>query len=262
MSLGAEIREHAVSPGAITIWWLGQEGFIFKSPAGKIVAVDPYLTNSCKNGAAQLGINADRLFPPPILPPELDVDVIAFTHSHQDHCDPETILSFRAAGKRAEYVAPGETLEKLMGLGILRDEILLVWPNKEHRFGDIRMRATFAIPYWGDDITHIGYLIFVDGGPTVYLTGDTDYHEVLGYIGGFKPDVMITVINGAFRNLGPNEATQLTAKIDPKVVIPCHYDLFPDNSLNPRLFRTCLAAAGMADKYVELQHGKPRSFGR
>jgi L-ascorbate 6-phosphate lactonase len=191
---------------------------------------------------------------------ELDVDVFAFTHSHQDHCDPETVLFFRASGRKATFVAPGETMEKLESLGIPRDEILLIWPNKEHCFGDIRLKATFAIPYSGDDLTHIGYLISIDNGPTVYMTGDTDYHDLLGCVAESKPDIMITVINGAFRNLGPNEATKLTAKIDPKIVIPCHYDLFPDNSLDPRLFRTCLVAAGIGDKYKELQHGEPYIF--
>ena len=98
--------------------------------------------------------------------------------------------------------------------------------------------------------------MFVDNGPTVYITGDTDYHDVLGYIADYRPDVMITVINGAFRNLGPNEAVKLTAKINPKVVIPCHWDLFPDNSVDPRIFRANLQGAGMVDKFLLLEHGK------
>ena len=71
---------------------------------------------------------------------------------------------------------------------------------------------------------------------------------------------MITVINGAFRNLGPNEAVKLTAKINPKVVIRCHWDLFPDNSLDPRIFRASLHAAGISDKFLLLEHGKAFSF--
>jgi L-ascorbate 6-phosphate lactonase len=209
-----------------------------------------------------MGVNSDRLFPPPILPSDLDVDVIALTHSHQDHYDPETITAFRASGRRATYVAPGETMEKLLGLGIPQDEILLTWPNKEHRLGDVRLKATFAIPYWGDDMTHVGYLIYMDAGPTIYITGDTDYHDVLGYVADFKPDIMITVINGAFRNLGPNEAAKLTAKIAPKIVIPCHYDLMPDNSVNPRLFRTCLVSLGIGEKFRELPRGKACTFDR
>lgn len=260
MSLGTDIRGYNVPVGAVGIWWLGQEGFVFKSPGGTVVVVDPYLSNSCKPRAEQAGINADRLYPPPILPEDMDVDVYAMTHSHQDHCDSETVLAFRSSGRKAIFVAPGETMEKLEGLGISRDEIRLIWPNKEYQFNDVRLKATFAIPYSGDDLTHIGYLIFISGSPVVYLTGDTDYNDLLGYVAASKPEIMITVINGAYRNLGPNEAAKLTQKLDPKVVIPCHYDLFPDNSINPRVFRTCLVAAGIGAKYKELEHGMPYIF--
>jgi L-ascorbate 6-phosphate lactonase len=225
-----------------------------------VVAVDPYLTNSCKDGAAALGLDVDRLFPPPIQPEDLDVDVIAFTHTHQDHCDQATITAYRKAGRGGPYVAPGETMEKLLSLGITPDEILLIWPNKEYRFGDVRLKATYAVPYWADDLTHVGYLVLIDNGPTIYLTGDTDYHDLLGYIADHKPDIMVAVINGAFRNLGPNEVTKLAARINPKVVIPCHYDLFRDNSLNPRLLRTCLVGAGMKDKYTQLERGQAFTF--
>jgi L-ascorbate 6-phosphate lactonase len=260
MSSLKAIREHEVPPGHVALWWLGQLGYILKSPGGQVVAIDPYLTNSCAEGARRAGLNVDRLVPPPIQPGEMDVDVIAFTHSHGDHCDAETILEHRRAGRTARYLAPGETMEKLVGLGIAQDDITLTWPNREHRFGDMRLKSTFAIPFWGDDLTHSGYLVFIDNGPTVYITGDTDYHDVLGYIADYKPDVMITVINGTFRNLGPNEAVKLTMKINPKIVIPCHYDLFPDNSLDPRIFRAFLHAAGLSDKYVLLEHGKPFTY--
>jgi L-ascorbate 6-phosphate lactonase len=44
------------------------------------------------------------------------------------------------------------------------------------------------------------------------------------------------------------------------VAIPCHYDLFPDNSLPPQLFRTCLQLEGIGDRYRELEHGVPFTF--
>jgi L-ascorbate 6-phosphate lactonase len=260
VSLNEQIRQYDISSGHVGLWWLGQASFVIKSPGGKVIAIDPYLTNSCSETAGESGLNVDRLFPPMISPAQLDVDAIAFTHSHQDHCDPKTIEVYRAAGGRGPFVAPGETMEKLVAMGIPCEDILLTWPNKEHRIGDVRLKATFAIPFWGDDLTHVGYLALVADGPSIYFTGDTDYHDLLGYVGDYKPDVMVTVINGAFRNLGPNEAAKLTARVNPKVVIPCHYDLFPDNSLDPRLFRSCLYVAGLADRYRRLDHGEAFVF--
>jgi L-ascorbate metabolism protein UlaG (beta-lactamase superfamily) len=256
MTLMAEIEKQTVPAGSVGLWWLGQAGFMIKTAGGTTIAIDPYLTDSCKEGAAKVGFDCGRKFPPPIQPEELAVNIMALTHSHQDHCDPETITRHRSSGFRGPYVAPGETMDKLVTLGISTTEIALSWPNKEHRFGDVRLKSTFAISPAGDDVTHTGYLLFIDAGPTLYFTGDTDYHDVLEYIAGYKPEIMVTVINGAFRNLGPNEATKLTQKINPKVVIPCHYDMFADNCMDPRLFRSCLHGAGISDKYVALDHGK------
>ncbi|MCR4414168.1 MAG: hypothetical protein NUV77_17260, partial [Thermoguttaceae bacterium] len=171
------------------------------------------------------------------------------------------VAGYRQAGGRGPFLAPAEAAEKLRSLGILPDEIILTWPNKTHAFGDLRIRATIAIPFAEDDLTHVGYLVSVDGGPTVYLTGDTDYHEILALAAApHHPDVLACVINGAFRNLSPAQAARLARQLDVKVAIPCHFDLFPDNSLPPQLFRTNLKIEGIGDRYRELRHGVAFTF--
>ena len=60
----------------------------------------------------------------------------------------------------------------------------MMWPNKVVEIGDFTVRGTFAIPFGADDLTHMGYLIIVKNGPTVYFTGDTRYHENLADYGG------------------------------------------------------------------------------
>src|ERR1700723_3892175 len=124
MPLMVKIQQHALPPGSVGLWWLGQAGFIAKSPRGTTVAIDPYLTDSCKAGAARAGFDCGRRFPPPLEPEELNVNVIALTHSHQDHCDPETIARHRATGFRGPYVDPGETMENLLTFGVPADEIV------------------------------------------------------------------------------------------------------------------------------------------
>ena len=54
--------------GSLTLWWLGQAGFVIKSPGGKLVVIDPYLSNSAKAIGEQHGLNLDRLVPPPCAP--------------------------------------------------------------------------------------------------------------------------------------------------------------------------------------------------
>ncbi len=96
MLTGKILREFAVPAGSLAVWWLGQAGFIFKSPAGRVIAVDPYLSNSCEAPARAIGVDHSRLSPPCIAAAELaGIDRYVLTHSHQDHLDPETLRSYR-----------------------------------------------------------------------------------------------------------------------------------------------------------------------
>lgn len=261
LTLG-QIRAHETPAGSVTLWWLGQAGFILKSPGGKIVALDPYLSNSCQALGASIGFDMNRQVPPPLAARELvGIDLYVLTHSHQDHLDPETLQVYRAQGGHGPYLAPAETIEKLHSLGVPLEETHLVWPNKTFALGDLVLRATFAIPFAGDDLTHVGYLVFVRDGPTIYFTGDTAYHNLLAVaVGPHKPDLLVTVINGAFRNLGPAEAAHLARQLDVKAVIPCHHDLFPDNCQPPRMLRTNLTIEGIGERYQPLEHGVAFTF--
>jgi L-ascorbate 6-phosphate lactonase len=262
-TLSAEkLQGFRVPKGSLTLWWLGQGGFVIKSPTGKIVVIDPYLSNSAKAIGEQNGLNLDRLVPPPLSPEEMVVvDLYAMTHSHGDHLDPETLAGYRAAGGTGPYLAPAETAEKLEELGVRADQITMTWPNKTHDVGDLQIRSTFAIPNGGDDLTHVGYFVRVDGGPSVYFTGDTAYHELLANaVGPHKPNILVSVINPGFRNMGPVQAARLARELDVELAIPCHYDMFPDNSLPPRLLRTNLIVEGIGERYRELEHGVPFTY--
>ena len=61
-----QVRSHPTRPGSLTLWWLGQAGFLIKSPAGQVAALDPYLSNSCKAIGDENGLDFDRQYPPPL----------------------------------------------------------------------------------------------------------------------------------------------------------------------------------------------------
>ncbi len=254
-----QVRAHATAPRHLTLWWLGQAGFLIKTPGGQVVALDPYLTNSCQAIGVQNGLNFERQLPPPLPPEELaHVDAWLFTHSHQDHCDPETLAAARRAGARGPYVAPPETIDKLATLGVPANQTLMIWPNKTHTLGDLTVRASLAIPFAGDDLTHVGYLLGLTGGPSVYFTGDTGWHELLAEaMAPHKPDVLVTVINPAFHNLSPAEAAHLARRLEVKAVVPCHYELFADNCQPPQMLHTNLKVEGIGDRYRLLRYGQP-----
>ena len=253
-----------VPRGAIAISWLGQAGFVLKSPQGCRIALDPYLSNSCSKIGREAGLNMQRQAPAPLAPEELvGFDAVVLTHSHQDHLDPESLRPWLRAEGQTTLIAPHEAADRARSLGLAEENLQVTWPNHVIQVADFTIRATFAIPLAGDDLTHVGYIISVRGGPKIYFTGDTDYNEILGAsVSPYKPDIMVTVINSAFRNLSPREAAQLARTIKPRWVIPCHHDMFADNCLPDRLLRTNLLIQGMVETFCPLQHGVVRIFGR
>src|SRR5262249_33338724 len=88
----AAIRQHRVERRSAALWWLGQNGFLVKSPRGVLFSIDAYLTNYVqKVHGVRDGLDLERRVPVYIEPEELDVDYFLCTHSHDDHADPETI---------------------------------------------------------------------------------------------------------------------------------------------------------------------------
>ncbi len=107
---------------------------------------------------------------------------------------------------------------------------------------------------------HIGFVLQFGNGRTIYITGDTDHHELLYSVTKHQPDIVITCINGGFNNLSAWEAAQLVSVVKPKVAIPCHYDMFPDNCSSPSQFRGALNVQAPSATYHELEHGSPFVF--
>src|SRR5712692_1782334 len=115
MSLMQAIRAYPVPPKSVGIWWLGQSGYIFKTPEGTLLSVDMYLTNSC--AAIRHDVDLSRRVPVLIPPEDLDVDIYACTHNHQDHTDPETIRGLRSKDT-TQFIGPHPSCEVYRNEGI------------------------------------------------------------------------------------------------------------------------------------------------
>jgi L-ascorbate 6-phosphate lactonase len=257
MSLMRAIREYPVPRDSVALWWFGQTGYIFKSAEGTLVSTDLYLTHSCEGLHNELDLR--RRVPVLIEPEELDVDIFTCTHNHQDHTDPETIRRVRNKDTIA-FVGPHPSSEVFRREGVEESRVRVAWPSCHIEFKDIGIHGTFALPTDDTDLNHMGYVLQFGNGPRVYVTGDTDYTELLVSAAKQRPDLMITCINGGFNNLSHWEAADIAGKIKPKMAIPCHYDMFADNMVDPKQFRAslCLRAQGVA--YHEMGYGEPFLF--
>jgi L-ascorbate 6-phosphate lactonase len=255
--LKRQINEYKVPKNSVGIWWFGQNGFIFKSPEGTLFSVDLYLTNSCVS--LPFDIDLSRKVPILLDPSEVEVDVFACTHNHQDHTDPATIRNLRNKDTMM-FAGPHPSCSVFRQEGVESGRIWPTWPDCVIEHKDIQITGTFALPTDSSDLNHMGFLVKFGNGPKVYITGDTDHHELLYSVTKHNPDLVITCINGGFNNLSAWEAAQLVSVVKPKVAIPCHYDMFPDNSVNPSQFRAALRVQSPDTGYQELTHGVPFVF--
>ena len=248
MTLMQQIRATPVPRGGIRLWWLGQNGFIFKSPEGTVVSTDLYLTDSCAALGESIGVDLARAVP-----------VFTCTHNHQDHTDPETIRGLRNKDA-ALFLGPHPSCAVFAAEGVESGRIQPAWPQGVFEFRDLRLRGTFALPTDTSDLNHMGFLLQFGNGPKVYITGDTDYTELLEEAAVHNPDLVITVINGGFNNLSHWEAARLVKTIRPKAAIPCHYDMFWTNGVDPKMFEASLRIQGAEARYWELRHGEGNVF--
>ena len=259
MSLMQEIKAFRVEKGTVALWWLGQNGYIFKTPEGTLASVDLYLTDSCaKLPDAEL-LDLKRRVPVLIEPEDVQVDLFTCTHNHMDHTDPETIGRLRNKDT-AVFLGPNPSCATFRKEGVEADRIEAAWPKFETEFRDIQIRGTFALPTDSSDLCHMGFVFQFGSGPKIYVTGDTDYTELLHEAGSHSPDLMITCINGGFNNLSHWEAALLAKHVKPRVAMPCHYDMFGDNSVDPKQFAAALRLQAPDVRYAEIKHGAPFVF--
>jgi L-ascorbate 6-phosphate lactonase len=255
MGLMEEIRRTAVDKGTLALWFLGQNGWMVKSPGGAVLAVDPYLTDGCN--PSRRGLDLARRVPVPIDPGELEADLLACTHSHRDHADPDTLAACRLSGRVKGFLGPGDTQGVFAAAGVAEAERRLAWPNQVTAIGDLSLTGTFALPTDAGDLTHMGFMVAADGGPRLWITGDTAWCDLLAEAGlKHRPDAVCLPINGGYANLSHWEAAELVRRVAPRQAIPCHWDMFADNSCPPHMFKASLTVKGVGDAYRLPEHGR------
>lgn len=132
MSLAQTINTAQVPEGQVMAWWLGGTGFVFKTPAGTQVYIDPYFSN-CVAGI----FGVERAFPPPVAADESRPDLLIATHWHEDHLDPEG-LPIVARHSQARFLGPPSCVSRLLGWGVPRERVSGLRLGERHSFRDVR----------------------------------------------------------------------------------------------------------------------------
>lgn len=255
------IHAFPVPTGSVAFWFLGQNCFIIKPSSGPLCIIDPYLTDSIAERHPELPFRANRQLPIFIKPEDLEVDVVLCTHSHGDHTDTETIR--RIPKTRTRFVGPYQSCVKFRECDVPEDRISLVHPKEQLDLGGgVRLHGVFAMPTDDTDLNHMGFVFDLPGNVRYYNSGDTAYADLLGHVKGFEVDVCTICINGGFLNLSHFDAARIVKMIEPRVVIPCHYDLMVNNVGSPDMFRASLDIVGARARFVMLDYYEPWVYGQ
>jgi L-ascorbate metabolism protein UlaG (beta-lactamase superfamily) len=231
--------------GKVEVHWLGQAAFKITTPTGKVIVLDPFLTQNPKTPAdykdlAKLG----------------NVDLILITHGHGDHVGDVKDLAARNAG--AKVYGPAGLIATLTDLGWIKPEqgvrfgkggkvqplgpqITITQVRAEHS-----SEVTVTDPETKKSTTYpggepAGFIIEMENGFKIYHMGDTGLFSDMKLIADYyKPDLILMPIGGHFV-MDPQDAAYATKEwLKPKFVIPMHYGTFPVLKGTPQEYMAAL----------------------
>lgn len=224
-----KISSFHVPGGMIGIAFLGQAGFILKTPENKLIAIDPYLSNCCER---YFGFK--RLMPHILGAGELIFDQIIVSHAHYDHFDPDSIPMLMSNG-HTELIGPKDIKMECERLRIRKNVTYLALGKTLVRAG---MKVTGVQCDHGEQAPDALGLLIEIGRKRIYITGDTAYRpDILENDSLQGADLLILPINGAFGNLNEEEAVRVIEKLRPVLAVPCHYWNFAEHGGNPCIFQ-------------------------
>jgi len=234
-ALAADIERARVAPGDVAIWWLAQAGFVFKSGAGTVLYVDPYLSN-----CVEKAFGFKRLTLAPIAAEDVRADWVVNSHEHLDHLDVDALPVVAKNNPGCRFAGTSPCAAEYTRMGVVPERFTLLEPGRQYVLGDVTVSTARADH--GELSPTALSLLFDFGGVRVLFTADTALNlPLLQPLIDLNPDVLLPCINGAFGNLDAEQAAQLTARIRPRVVVPCHFWMFKEHHGDPEAF--CQACA-------------------
>ena len=244
-----------------TLTWYGQSAFKLTTPSGKVLLIDPWITNPVNpNGKADVAALTH-------------VDLILISHGHFDHVGDSAEIA-KATG--AKLVATGDLAAALVAYaGYPKDQAgmdtqgnfggeLSLLDGEVHILFVPAIHSSAVTPPAGDDHglgpqfggNPAGFLIQIQGGPTIYHTGDTDVFSDMAMIPRHhKVDLMLACIGGHY-TMGPDGAADAVKLVRPSVVIPMHFGTFPLLAGTPEEFGAALKAKGVKTRLQVMKIGE------
>ena len=187
--------------------WLGHATLGLETGGYKLI-IDPYLS---ENPAASLS------------PEDVEADFILISHGHFDHVGDAVAIAKRTSAMVISNFEIAGWFEKQ---GVEKTHGQHIGGGHMHPFGYLKLTLALhgsGLPDGSYGGNPCGFLLTTQDGQKLYLAMDTGLFGDMKLIGEEGLDLATIPIGDNF-TMGPDDALRAVKFLEPKVVIPVHYN--------------------------------------
>jgi L-ascorbate metabolism protein UlaG (beta-lactamase superfamily) len=195
--------------------WLGHSALLAECD-GKKVLIDPFLTGNPKAAVKAGNVSAD---------------LILISHGHGDHVGDAVAIAKRTGATVVSNYEIGLWLQQPLQ-GLAESKVQGLQHGGSFLFdGSIRVKLTLAfhgsvLPDGSNGGNPCGFVVTFPDGTRIYDAADTALFGDMALIGEEGIDLALLPI-GDYYTMGPDDAVRAVKLIQPRLVLPIHYNTFP-----------------------------------
>ena len=189
------------------ITWYGHATLGVKTFGYQLI-IDPYFSG---NPATQ------------IKPEEVEADYLLITHGHGDHVGDSVAIAQRT---NAEVISNAEIVKWISKQGVKKTHGQHLGGGFRYPFGYLKLTLALhgsALPDGSNGGNPAGFLLTTNDEKRIYFAGDTGLFGDMKLIGEEGIDLAIIPIGDNY-TMGPEDALRAVKLLQPKHVIPIHFN--------------------------------------
>ncbi len=189
---------------------------------------------------------------------DVSADYILCSHGHFDHVADAAKIADRTG---ATIVSNYEICEWFAKQGVKNTLGMNLGGSANLPFGSVKLTIAFhssQLPDGSYGGNPGGFLISVTNGPRIYFACDTALFGDMKLVGSAGIDVAVLPIGDLF-TMGPEDSVVATNLLNPKTVIPSHFNTWPPIAQDPQAWAKMIRASTTAEPIV-LKPGEKFSF--